>query len=359
MPDAAKANVGRLFDLWSERMGGVWDEGGWTLEEEKFRRLIAGLLGVSDFHQIVPTPSAGKAFRSVLNSFPWDRRLRIVATTGEFDSVDFVLRAYEDVGKAQIEWIEPRLGPGEVPIYEAEDVIAALKPGVDLVVVSCAYFRTGQILRGIEKVLARAREVGALSVIDTYHALGVYPLALGDADFAIGGSYKYLRGGTGACFLAVSNRVLASGRTTLDTGWFAKERNFSYLPGQTAGRKKGGDGWKESTPPIAPLYQATPGIELVAELGVEAIRNTNLSIQASLREALAGAGATVFQPENPEDFGAFVIAKHPAPEWACEELKMHGILVDSRAGFIRFGPDAMTTPEEINRVAQAAQEIWR
>ena len=78
-------------------------------------------------------------------------------------------------------------------------------------------------------------------LLDVYHSLGVFPVdsrAL-DVDFAVGGSYKYLRGGPGACFLYVAPRHLDAGVGTLDIGWFAKESPFAYArPGSAALRRR-------------------------------------------------------------------------------------------------------------------------
>ena len=66
----------------------------------------------------------------------------------------------------------------------------------------------GQAVHNLEQLADACHSVGAKLLVDSYHAIGVFPVdvAAMRADFVIGGSYKYLRGGPGACFLYLSPR---------------------------------------------------------------------------------------------------------------------------------------------------------
>src|SRR4029079_2299009 len=111
----------------------------------------------------------------------------------------------------------------------AEALIDGLnKKRTALVVVSTVLFRSAEIVPGTESVIRAAHAAGTSVLLDVYHHAGVLPLDLAalDADFAVGGSYKYTRGGPGACWLYVHPRNHS--RRTLDTGWFAKDDPFGY-----------------------------------------------------------------------------------------------------------------------------------
>ena len=86
----------------------------------------------------------------------------------------------------------------------------------------------GQVVHDLEQLADACHTVGAKLLVDSYHAIGVFPVdvAAMRTDFAIGGSYKYLRGGPGAGFLYLSPEILASGLRPLDTGWFARENTI-------------------------------------------------------------------------------------------------------------------------------------
>jgi len=96
--------------------------------------------------------------------------------------------------------------------------------GADLVVVSQVLFMTSQIVTNLDPLAEECHRKGARLLVDAYHAIGVFPVDVVKmkADFMIGGSYKYLRGGPGAAFLYVSPDALVSDLKPIDIGWFAK-----------------------------------------------------------------------------------------------------------------------------------------
>src|SRR5262249_42486366 len=147
-------------------------------------------------------------------------------TRGEFDSLDVILREYARRGRIALTLVEPRSNDE----FAAVDVKAAIAPATDLVVVSQVMFQTGQRLPELDSIVSHAHAVGARVLLDVYHSLGVFPVdvsALG-VDFIVGGSYKYLRGGPGACFLVIAPEQLDAGFATVDIGWFAKASPFDY-----------------------------------------------------------------------------------------------------------------------------------
>ena len=136
-------------------------------------------------------------------------------------------------------------------------------------------------------------------LLDVYHMLGVVPVDVAalDVDFAVGGSYKYLRGGPGACFLYVHPRHLDAGLRTLDVGWFAKRDAFEYARPDPPEYAPGGDAWLESTPAVLPLYQARAGQLFTLAIGVPRLRAWSLAQQERLiallaRHGIEGRGAS-------------------------------------------------------------------
>ncbi|MBS1728422.1 MAG: aminotransferase class V-fold PLP-dependent enzyme [Armatimonadetes bacterium] len=337
-------NIARGAALWADKLDEAWSDEHWMGEAHKYRSLIAKLLDLDDPSAVVPKTSAGQGLRAVLNSFPSDRKVNVVTTRGEFDSIDFILKTYAQQGRATVRWIEPGATEGAVPTFQAGDIIRAIDDSTDLVVVSAVFFGTGQVLQDFDQVVTKAHACGALVLLDVYHAIGVFPFSMTafDADFCIGGCYKYLRGGPGACYLAIHPRILAEGRRTLDTGWFAKKDTFQYLRPETADTWPGGDGWLESTPPVLTAYQATPGLEFTLDVGVERIRDYTLELLDSIRESLRRRNLDVFQPQNPNQWGAYALVHSDDAPKLCDNLRTQGIVTDARGDFVRFGPDLLT-----------------
>ena len=336
-PDRAAEDVAQAMETWYRDMGEAW--GPWLAAREKFRALTAQLVGAPGADSIVPKTSAAQGLRAVLNTH--DSRIRVVATDAEFDSLDFVLRVYRERGRIDLTMVPPR----------AEALIAALARRTDLVVLSTVLFRSGEVVAGIDEVARRAQSAGAKVLLDVYHHAGVLPLDLAalDADFAVGGSYKYTRGGPGACWLYVHPRHHAL--RTLDTGWFAKEAPFSYARPDPPRFASGGDAWLESTPPVLAPVQALAGLEFTLDVGVERLRAFHLAQKQRFAAMLEDRGIRV-EGAGP-DYGAFVTFAHAKAPRLAEQLQQRGVKTDARGDRLRLCADLLNTEAELGATADA------
>jgi len=295
----------------------------------------------------VPKTSAGQGLRAILNTY--DTTPRVVATRGEFDSLDVILREYARRGRIDLTLVEPR-ADGR---FSSEEVIAAIAGGADLAVVSQVIFNTGQSLPDLGAIVRAAHGAGARVLLDVYHSLGVFPVdVMGlDVDFAVGGSYKYLRGGPGACFLYVAPRHLDGRLRTLDTGWFAKLDPFAYRRPDPPQFAKGGDAFLESTPPVLPLYQARAGQVFTRAIGVARLRAYSLQLQRALVELLAARG--VEASGGTEERGAFLIVVDERAEAWADALEAASVVADARGRYLRLCPDILSTRAELEAAAAA------
>lgn len=350
-PDRAAQDVQEAMDLWYRDMDGAWEP--WLEAMSAFRGRVAGLLGAPRPDCIVPKTSAGQGLRAVLNTYR--DRIKVVTTRGEFDSIDFILKVYAEHRRVDLVYVEPDAA-GE---FLADDLVAAIDDATDLVVVSMVMFVTGQVVEGLDRVVAAAHRHGARVLVDLYHAVGTVPVDVGalNADFAIGGSYKYLRGGPGACWLYVHPRHLDAGLSTLDTGWFAKKEPFRYGRPEVPEFGVGGDAFLESTPPILPLFQARAGLELVWELGVGRLRTYSQHQQSILVGALAerGVAAVGARPDR----GAFVTVRHARAADVSKALHAEGVNTDARSGYLRLCPDILNTEAELHLAAERLAEVLK
>ena len=349
--DATAEDIREGLSAWYTRMGEAWED--WAMEMAAFRSRLAALTGAPRADCIVPKTSAGQGLRAVLNTY--DSPPRVVATRGEFDSLDVILREYARRGRIALAFVESDADG----LFTAQGLLRAIDPGADLVVVSQVMFQTGQVMPELPRIVAAAHATGARVLVDVYHSLGVFPVDLSalDADFAVGGSYKYLRGGPGACFLYLAPRHLDTRLATLDTGWFAKEAPFSYARPDPPRYAQGGDAWLESTPAVLPLYQARAGQRFTQAVGVERLRAHSLHLQRRLVSLLAERG--VAAQGGTLDRGAFVTVRDGAAPALSAELKSRGIVTDARGEWLRLCPDVLTTEAEILAAATALGEIVR
>ncbi len=327
--------------------------GGWR-SSRRFARGIAELIHSPRVDCAVPKTSAGQGLRTVLNALPG--KPRVVSTRGEFDSVDVVLKQYAALGRIEMRWVEAD-ARGE---FSVEPLIAAVSQAAELVVVSQVMFMTGQIVHGLDRLAEACHASGARLLVDAYHAVGVIPVdvaAMG-ADFMIGGSYKYLRGGPGGCFLYLSPQVLESGLRPLDTGWFANSETFSYQRPDPPVLKEGGDAFLESTPPIFTYYQARSGQQFLLAMGVERLREYSLRQLSALRGYLIDAGIREVIGGD-EDHGAFLALRIPGAMEFAKKMESEGIVCDARGQWLRLCPDCLTRDAELQRAAGAVGRLLR
>jgi kynureninase len=341
--DATEQDVREGLAAWFLHLGDAWDD--WNGEMVAWRARLTALMGAPRADCVVPKMSAGQGLRAVLNTY--DAVPRVVATRGEFDSLDLILREYGERRRIALSFVEP----GADGMFAADDVRAAIGRGADLVVVSQVLFQTGQVLPELPSIVGAAHAAGARVLLDIYHSLGVFPVDVAalNVDFAVGGSYKYLRGGPGACYLYVHPRHFDAGLRTLDTGWFAKASPFSYERPDPPRYAPGGDAWLESTPAVLPFYQSRAGQLFTQALGVARLRAYSLRLQRELVSLLAGQG--IAAQGGTEDRGAFVVLRQPRARALADALAARGIVTDARGEWLRLCPDVLTTNAELARAA--------
>ncbi|WP_269533483.1 aminotransferase class V-fold PLP-dependent enzyme [Chitinimonas sp. BJYL2] len=346
--DAMASDLAEGAAAWYSRLDDAWMP--WWNEMTHWRTNTAQLLGAARPDCIVPKTSAGQGLRAVLNHY--DNTPRVLSTTGEFDSIDHILKQYQARNRAEVQWV----GARDDGRYAVDDLIARLD-GIDLVVVSHVFFATGQVLADVEKLIDAAHTAGARVMLDLYHSYGVIPVdiaALG-ADYAIAGSYKYLRGGPGVCWLYVAPQHLADGAHTLDTGWFAKREPFAYARPVPPEFAEGGDAWMESTFNPLGFYQARSGLALVSGLGVARLRAYSLAQKRALSAALAARGIDHFGADAA--YGAYVTIPHADPMALAKRLHAAGINGDARSAGLRLCPDILTTSSDIEHAATVLHRV--
>ncbi len=347
--DAVDDDVREGMSAWYAQMGDAWDA--WDAEMQAFRGRLSHLLHAPRSDCVVPKTSAGQGLRAILNTF--DAVPRVVATRGEFDSLDVILREYARRGRITLAFVEPR-GDGR---FETGDILETIGGQCDLVVISQVIFNTGQRLSDLPEIVAATHQAGGRLLLDVYHALGVFPVDVAalDIDFAVGGSYKYLRGGPGACFLYLHPRHLDGSLRTLDTGWFAKRDPFAYVRPDPPEYARGGDAFLESTPPVLPFYQARAGQRLALALGVDRLRAHSLKMQQRMAGLLRERGFAA--QGGTEDRGAFIVVTDPRAEVWARALHAGGVIADARGPYLRFCPDILSTDAELVSAAERLAAI--
>jgi kynureninase len=342
--DQTEDDLREAAHLWQTKLGAAWDD--WLEAEHEHRARIAQIVGAPRPDCIVPKVSAGQGLRTVLNALAG--QTRVLATTAEFDSVDVILKQYAAAGQITLQLVSIHNPGGDLDLTQLRESILA---GQDLVIVPHVLFMTSQVIPALDELAAFCHAHGARLLVDAYHSIGVFPVdfAAINADFMIGGSYKYLRGGPGAGFLYLSPQALTSGLRPLDIGWFAKATVFGFDRSNPPLLAAGGDGYLESTPAVFTWYQARAGQQLALALGIDRIRTYTLDRLTRLQSYLAAEGITARGADAAH--GAFLTFTHPNARELAQSLHQQGIHTDARPQTLRLGPDLLTTDAELRHAA--------
>ncbi|HYT75712.1 MAG TPA: aminotransferase class V-fold PLP-dependent enzyme [Vicinamibacterales bacterium] len=358
MPRRAASYLQEFADTWSTRGVRAWYEGWWEIGRET-GNILAPILGVArdtlSMHQNVTVAQAivGSCF-----SYSGKRR-KIVMTELEFPSNHYLFEGFRRYG-ADIVYV-----PSSDPIrLDLDRFLDAIDDETVLVPLSLVLFKSACITDA-RAVIEKAHRVGARVVLDVYQAAGTVPmdLAAWEADFAVGGSVKWLCGGPGAGYLYVRPE-LASSLKPAFVGWAAHEAPFEFATGQI--RYAGApERFQSGTPNVPSLYSARAGYEIVASLGVPAIRTRSLMLTRRLIDAARAAGFRLNTPTDDRERGGTVVidvSAHEGPTHSgqaiADELIRRGVIIDYRpnAG-IRVAPHFYNTEAEIDHAMQTLEAI--
>jgi kynureninase len=342
MPRRAAAYLQEFAGTWSSRGVRAWHEGWWEIGRDT-GNLLAPVLGVApgsiSMHQNVTVAQA-----IVASCFSYDGpRRRIVMSDLEFPSNHYLFEGFRRYG-ADIVYV-----PAPNPIrLDLERFLDAIDERTVLVPLSLVLFKSAAITDA-RAVIEKAHRVGAHVVLDVYQAAGTVPMALADwnADFAVGGSVKWLCGGPGAGYLYVRPDLAARLQPSL-VGWAAHESPFAFATGPIR-YASSPERFQSGTPNVPSLYSARAGYEIVAAIGVPAIRDRSLALTRRIIDRAVAAGYRLNTPLDDRERGGSVILDVPEASAVADGLIQRGVIVDYRPGAgIRMAPHFYNTEQEID-----------
>jgi kynureninase len=244
---------------------------------------------------------------------------------------------------------------------DVEEIVAEVDHRTLFVVTSHVYFKSAYI-QDIKSIARCARDRGAMTVIDGYHAPGTLLVDVKDleVDFYIGGCLKWLCGGPGNAFLYVRPGLRNSLNPRL-TGWLAHKEPFSFSHNMeyTEGSYK----FMSGTPPISCLYCAQAGLDIIRGIGMRQIRQKSLRQTGKIIEMASARDFALHTPEKDRFRGGAVSFHLPHAHRVKQALVGRKVKVDFRKGkgeepdVIRAGPHFYTKDEEIDFLFESIDGI--
>jgi kynureninase len=270
-------------------------------------------------------------------------RTVIVTDDDNFPTDRYVLAGVAAEQGADLRLIETDMDTG----VTADAVREAVDPTAALVSLSHVAYRSGA-LADMSQITGIVHDAGALMLWDLCHSAGSVPVELDacGADLAVGCTYKYLNAGPGApAFLYVAASLSGALRSPVQ-GWFGQRDQFqmgpAYDPAPGIGRFLAG------TPDIAGTAAVEEGVRLLAEAGIERLRDKGVRLTdyliALADEWLTPLGFTLASPRDAGRRGSHVCLRHPEAWRIGRALIRAGVVGDYRTpDRLRLGPAPITT----------------
>ncbi|SLN40396.1 kynureninase [Roseisalinus antarcticus] len=340
-----------LSEEWGELVITGWNRAGWMASPLRIGDRIGRLIGAPPGTTVLGDTLSVKVYQALASALALrpDRKV-ILSDSGNFPS---------DLYMA--EGLVKMLGQGlELRVVPPEDVAGAITEEVAVLMLTEVDYRTGR-RHDMPALTARAHAAGALAIWDLAHSAGALEVDVtaGDADFAVGCTYKYLNGGPGApAFIHVAPRFANQAVPAL-SGWLGHAAPFDFDLGYRPGA--GIERMRVGTPPIIQLAALDAALDIYDMVTMAEVRAR--SIQLSDR-FIAGVEAacpalTLASPRDPAQRGSQVSFRFAEGYAAMQAAISRGVVGDFRApDIMRFGITPLYLDEgDIDRAVAVLGEI--
>ena len=317
---------------WGETLIKSWNEHGWFELPRKVGDRIARLIGAPPASVVAGDTISVNLFKLLSAAAKMNPSRRVILSDdGNFPSDLYVAQGFRDL-----------LDDGyELKIVGPEDVMNAIDESIAFTMLTEVDYRTAR-LHDMKAVTAKAHAAGALTIWDLAHSAGAAPVNLtgGNADFAVGCTYKYLNGGPGApAFLYVRPGLQDKVRVAL-AGWWGHAAPFDfdldYKPAPGIIRNQCG------TQPILSLAALDAALDVFEDIDMAVLRQKSQQLCKTfidLVEQRCGThGVRLAGPRDMARRGSHVSLHYPQGYAVMQALIAGKVIGDFRApDMMRFG----------------------
>jgi kynureninase len=352
MPAGTPRQLQRYTELWADQGILAWEGEWWDIVGE-FGQRLERILNAPP-QTVVPCLNVTLGFATIASCLRYSPdRNRIVLCDLEFTTSMPFWRGQQAYGAEVVVVASP--DGISVPVDRLEE---AIDERTALVVSSHAYFRSGA-LQEVDRLQRRARQMGALLVVDAYQSAGCVPIDLtaSDFDFLVAGCHKWLCGGPGGGFLYVRPQLISQLQPNL-AGWFSLAEPFAYEKNQDL--HSGHLRFLNGTPNVPGLYAARQGLDWIEKLGLPAIRSYSQHLTGWLWDQLQERGLRVKTPFDPERRNGMVCVDFEGARECQAALQSQEIVVDYRPDCgLRISPHFYNQISDLEAFLQAFDLIRR
>lgn len=344
---AAWQDAARLADRkWDRVMGEIWPAA---------QAHVATELGLPDPSSVVFAGNTHDLLLRIVSARS-ERRLRVLASDGEFHSFRRQARRWIEAGRITLDSVPSGAGFGE-------RLLEAARGGAhDLIFISQVMFGTGAVVPDavLAQLAALARPEGPWVVVDGYHgfmAIETDLSGVADRIFYLAGGYKYAMAGEGVAFMHCPPRFAPRPEIT---GWYAEFADLAAAPGQV-GYAEDAMRFMGATFDPSGLYRFVAVRDMLADQ-----RLTTAAINAHVaplrKQLLGGLANTPLESAELLNGGGdpqarFLALRSPrAADWKAA-LDAEDIVTDVRGDVLRIGFGLYHDERDVARMSGALARL--
>ena len=376
-PDVTQAAHNQYWDDSTKYLDSKWDH---IFAEvlPRSRENIAQLLGLKDPSQIIEGINTFEFVSRLLSCLDFSKPVKILTTDSEFYSFTRLSRRLLENPNITVDVIATQ----PFNNFEERFIEKAKSQKYDFIFSSLVFFNSGfyatklleQLLTLTEtqvgtsqakdsrsNVASQAKDTPTpIIAVDLYHAYGAIPLELekySQKIFFIGGGYKYISAGEGACFLTVPKNCQLR---PWQTGWFADYKSLEEGVHDTVSYAPDASRFAGATYDPTPWYRFNAVAKWWSENNL-----TPQSIHAHVRDLQKyfiqqlSSHKTLWTPadvvgfQEHADWAHFLCLKTSSPQQVVQDLREQDIFVDARGHFVRFGFGYYQSTADIDQLFKA------
>ncbi len=307
----------------------------------------------ADPSDIAFIPNAGVGLSWILQGLEWAPGDRILALEDEFPNN---LYAPGSLGNRGVAFDAAPSGES----FDVGEFLARIGERTRVVLVSALNYASG-LRPPLDRIGEACRRAGALFVVDGTQGVGAIPFDVdtAGADAVLVHGYKWLCSPPGAGFLYVRPSAREMIAPTVFSWRSHRDwRNVDSLHHGAPELSEDASRYEGGIQNFSGLFAMGAALELMLDLGREAVLDRIAGLAALTRRTLAGAGAVLPGETNPLFDSPIVTARFPGldPSALAVHLRERGVAVAARKGYLRVSPHFFNDEEDISALGAIVRE---
>ncbi len=322
-------------------------EGGFYKHADVVRGQVAQLIN-ADSDEVTFCKNTSEGLSMVANGLSWNNGDNVVTANVEFPANMYPWLALRSRG-VQVRMVLEE--DGRIPI---EKVFEAIDSRTRIVSISSVQFASGY-RTDVATLGEYCQSKGVFLCVDAIQSIGVFPIDVKgmSIDFLAADGHKWLCGPEGIGIFYVRKELQGHLRPT-NIGWMSMKEpfNFNRYQFEFADSARRYDSGSYN---LAGIYGLGGAIELIQEIGVEAMSKRLLHLTDRLATGLRDKGYRVVSSRMPSEASGIVafFSDVHEPDPIRQHLQAeHRIVIAVRSGRLRASPHVYTSESEIDRLIE-------